>query len=468
VSRVKQLEPPCKRRVAVLPEYDDGDKRNRTNRRSQYMHKGISSLNLRYGSYCKTWRLFPTLFFVFFAASEPITAMTKPAAEEGINRCDESANLDSTIAYCTQIIVSGRLSGKSLALAFYRRGNAYNAQGKYDLAIQDYDKAIRLNPKHANIFSNRGVALAGKREYDRAIESYTEAIRLNPNHADTFSNRGVAYAGKGDYDQAIEDYNETLRLKPNHANAFFNRGNAYRRKRDYDRAIENYNRSLRSNPTAKAFSNRGIAYSHKGEHNLAIQSYNEALRRNPRHLNALYNRGNAYTRKGEYARAIADFDRVLQLQPKHANAYSGRGIVRFFQGEFSAAVPDFSEALRYAPTNLYGVLLLYIAQARAGDHGRDVLARAARELDLVKWPGPIVSMYLGKVPEQVVLDSTPATDIASSRQRRCEAYFYIAQRLLVQQQRAAAVRMFEKAVATNASVLFEHEAAQVELKRLSN
>jgi tetratricopeptide (TPR) repeat protein len=371
------------------------------------------------------------------------------------------------ITYCTQAIESGRLSGKTLAFAFYRRGNAYNAQGKYDLAIQDYDEAVRLHPKHANTFSNRGVALAGKREYDRAIESYTEALRLNPNHADTFSNRGVAYAGKGDYDQAIEDYNEALRLNPRHANGFFNRGNAYRRKRDYDRAIEDYNRSLRVHPTAKAFSNRGTAYSRKDEHDLAVQSYTEALRLNPRHLNALYNRGNAYTRMGEYARAVADFDRVLEMRP-NANAYSARGIVRFLQGQFSAAVPDFSEALRHAPTNLYGVLLLYIAQARAGDAGRGVLAHAAEGFNLEKWPGPIVSMYLGKTVEQNVLESIADTDGASGRQRHCEAYFYIAQHLLLQRQKAAAARMFEKAMATNASMLFEYQASQVELKRLDN
>lgn len=413
-----------------------------------------------------TWPLFLASVFFFLSVNEPASATLKPAGEQGINRCGESGNLDRTIAHCTEAIESGRLSRKRLALAFYRRGNAYNGKRNYELAIQDYEEAIRLNPKSANFFTNRGVALMGKREYDRAIESYTEAIRLAPRRADTFSNRGVAYARKRDYDRALADYNEALRLDPNHANALFNRGNAYRHKKDYAKAIQDYDASIRLSPSAKVFSNRGIVYSHKGEHALAIQSYNEALRLNPNHLNALYNRANAFTRKGEYARAIADFDRLLELRPKHAGAYTGRGMARFLQGQFSVAAADFAESLRHAPNNLYSVLLLYIAHARTGDDRREILAAAAREFDLDRWPGPIVAMYLDKVPEEIVVDSVVGADAGRRSQRSCEVFFYIGQRLLIQGQTTAAAPMFQQAVATNAAALFEHEAAEAELNRL--
>jgi len=37
-----------------------------------------------------------------------------------------------------------------------------------------------------------------------AIEDYTKAIKLNPNDADAFYNRGVSYYFKDQYDMAIE------------------------------------------------------------------------------------------------------------------------------------------------------------------------------------------------------------------------------------------------------------------------
>jgi lipoprotein NlpI len=345
--------------------------------------------------------LFVILFFGLMATSEFVWATGKPAASGDTEKCYKSTNPDVAINYCTQTIESRQLSGKSLAFAFYKRGNAYYGKGDHDRAILDYDQAIRLNPSHANSHSNRGAAYARKGDYDRAIQDYDEAIRLNPNHANAFSNRGVAYGHKGDYDRAIQDYDQAVRLNPNYVNAFYNRGNAYRRKGDYERAVLNY-------------------------------------------------------------------DQVIRLNPKHVNAYSNRGLARFYQGQFTAAVPDFSKAIEFTPTDLYRILLLYVAQARAGSDARDGLEQATKGLDLKEWPGPIVSMYLGKIPDHVVFDAVADADPIRERQKRCQAYFYVVQRLLIRQNHSEAARMFRETVATNASTLFEYEGAQIELKHLGN
>src|SRR5262244_1954782 len=379
--------------------------------------------------------LFAVLILVVSPAIS-VLAVGKPTANnEDIPKCYKSTNSEMAINYCTQAIESGQLSGKGLAFAFYKRANGYYERGQYDRAIEDYNHVIGLNPNHANAFSNRGATYARKGEYDRAIESYDEAIRLNPKHAAALYGRGNAYRRKGDYDRAIENYDEALRLNPRNANAFSNRGVAYGRKGDYDRAIENYD---------------------------------EALRLNPKYANALYNRGNAYRHKGDYNRAIENYDEAIELNPKHVDAFSNRGLVRFYQGQFAAAVPDFSRAVKLTPTNLYRILLLYLAQVRAGGHAQDDLAQATMGLDLKEWPGPIVSMYLGKVPEQAVYDAVADADPNRQRQKRCQAYFYVGQQMLIGQKNGEAAKMFRETVATNAPNLFEYEGAHAELKHLGN
>ena len=72
--------------------------------------------------------------------------------------------------------------------------------------------------------------IGGKREHDRAIEDFNKAIQLNPDHALAYANRGVAYYYKGDYDCAIEDFNKVIQLNPDYALAYNNRGGAYRDK----------------------------------------------------------------------------------------------------------------------------------------------------------------------------------------------------------------------------------------------
>src|SRR5262245_17638099 len=413
--------------------------------------------------------LFAVLILVVSPAIS-VWAVGKPTANnEDIPKCYKSTNSEMAINYCTQAIESGQLSGKGLAFAFYKRANGYYERGHYHRAIENYNHVIGLNPNHANAFSNRGATYALRGEYDRAIENYDEAIRLNPKHADAFSNRGVAYARKGDYDRAIQNYDEAIRLNPKHVSALYDRGNAYRRKGDYDRAIENYDEAIRLNPNyANAFSNRGVAYGRKGDYDRAIQNYDEAIRLNPKHANALYNRGNAYRRKRDYDRAVQDYDQVIHLDPKHADAYSNRGLIRFYQGQFTAAVPDFSQAVGFAPTNLYRILLLYLAQARAGQNAQDDLARATIGLDLKEWPGPIVHMYLGKIPYHAVFDAVADADPNRQRQKRCQAYFYVGQQMLIGQKNGEAAKMFRETVATNAPNLFEYEGAHAELKHLGN
>jgi lipoprotein NlpI len=249
--------------------------------------------------------------------------------------------------------------------------------------------------------------------------------------------------------------------------AFYSRGNAYYEKENYDQAIQDYNQAVRLNPSqASAFSNRGVAYASKGDYDSAIENYDEAIRLNPNHADALYNRGNAYKHNKDYDRAILDYDQVIRLNPNHDGAYSNRGLVRFYGGQFSAAVPDLSRAVGFAPNNLYRILLLYLARARTESHAREGLAQATVNLDLKEWPGPVVSMYLGNVPEHAVFEAVADTDPIKQRQKRCQAYFYLGQQLLIRQNNGEAAKMFRETVATNASALFEYEGAQAELKHL--
>jgi tetratricopeptide (TPR) repeat protein len=133
---------------------------------------------------------------------------------------------DIQIGDCTAALQSGKYNNENLAILLTNRGNAYRNKEQYDRAIQDYNQAIKLNPKDSFPFNNRGNAYFNKGEYDRAIQDYTQAIKLNPTFAMAYNGRGAAYAGKGQYDSAIQSYDQAIKLKPDFELAVKNRDQA--------------------------------------------------------------------------------------------------------------------------------------------------------------------------------------------------------------------------------------------------
>ena len=130
---------------------------------------------------------------------------------------DASTSLDLRIDACTSVIQSKGLSQDRLAIAFQNRGIAYLGKGDTDRAIQDYDQAIKLDPKYANAFNSRGIAYQAKGDNQRAIEDYGEAIRLDPRNANALNGRCWVRAASGQLQAALADCNESLQLRPNNS-----------------------------------------------------------------------------------------------------------------------------------------------------------------------------------------------------------------------------------------------------------
>jgi tetratricopeptide (TPR) repeat protein len=120
--------------------------------------------------------------------------------------------------------------------ALQNRGNAYAALGQYDLAIDDFGKAIQLQPKSWGAFGDRARIYLKLGKFDAAIEDFTRAAELFPDWS-TWKDRGDAYLARGDFDAAITDYTSSIKLLPSPAgSALFPRGVAYLRSGRFDLA----------------------------------------------------------------------------------------------------------------------------------------------------------------------------------------------------------------------------------------
>ena len=115
------------------------------------------------------------------------------------------------------------------ANALYRRGQVYASKGAYNLAIKDFDDAIRLNPKDVEAFNNRCWARTIIGDLQAALKDCNEALRLRPNFVDALDSRGLVNLKSGLEKNAIADFDAALRINPRLTSSLYGRGLAKQR-----------------------------------------------------------------------------------------------------------------------------------------------------------------------------------------------------------------------------------------------
>jgi tetratricopeptide (TPR) repeat protein len=376
-----------------------------------------------------------------------------------------STTLGNHVRSCTAIIKSGGTSVKDMAVAYNNRGNALRDRGDLDRAVADFNAAIRLNPMSADSYINRGIAWYRSGNLDRAIADYGEAIRLDPNDAYAYNDRALALRAKGDLDAAIADHDHALRLDPKEASLYTNRGLAWQDKGDLDRAIADFDEALRHNSSdALAYNKRALAWQAKGDFVHAIADFDEAIRVDPQYAGAYGNRARAWEKAGDFARAIADCDALIRLDPKSAVVYFQRGRLLLYSGALPAALTDLNMANELKPDDAYVALWLDIAGRRNRLTNR--LVDATRQIDMTRWPAPILQLYLDLSTPEAVLAAADNPDPQTRARQVCEANFYDGEFALQRGARDEAARLLRLAAAHCPKTLTESIAANVELKTL--
>jgi tetratricopeptide (TPR) repeat protein len=399
-----------------------------------------------------------------------ITLSMRPGiaqSQQQADRCadqDQVASLDQQIDACTTAIQSGRWRGAALAWAYNNRSFAYILRGDYDRGIADADEAIRLDPNDAAAFNNRGNGYRIKEDYDRAMADYTEAIRVDPTNAFAFKNRGSVYQRQGDLDRAIADYSEAARLDPTFVLALADRASAYQEKGDFDSAVADFGAVIRLSPKdAKAFYSRGVAYQLSGDFDRALADYDQAIVLNPNNVFAFNNRGIIHRIKGDIDRAIADYDAAIHLNPNEATFYYNRGSAKVFAGSSGEALDDFKHAATLKPKSAYVALWIDILAHR--DHLPRELAAHAAQLDMSRWPAPIVRLYLGQATQADVIAAADGNEKVKT-EKLCTAYFFGGELALSRGVEEEAARLLHLAVENCAKDAIPRADAISELKTL--
>ncbi|MCX9010347.1 MAG: tetratricopeptide repeat protein [Candidatus Methanoperedens sp.] len=93
-------------------------------------------------------------------------------------------------------------------------GNTMYSQGKYEGAVDSYNKSLHIEPGNNTAWNNKGLALGRTGKLDEAIDCYDKALGLNPDDHIVLNNKGSALYKKGNIEGALQCYRSALELKP--------------------------------------------------------------------------------------------------------------------------------------------------------------------------------------------------------------------------------------------------------------
>ena len=222
--------------------------------------------------------------------------------------------------------------------------------GKNAEALANYNRALALQPSHAEALSNRGNTLKALRRFDEALDSFDKALAVQPDYATALSNRGAVLFEMTRYEEALAAYDRSLAMRPDQAVALYNRGGTLHKLGRFKEAIASYDRAIALSPGfVEAYANRGNTLNSLHRYDDALASFDRALALRPDLVEALTNRGNALNGLKRYADALASYDRAIACQPTHAGAHYNRGTTLHEMKRYDEALASYDRAIALQP-----------------------------------------------------------------------------------------------------------------------
>jgi tetratricopeptide (TPR) repeat protein len=213
------------------------------------------------------------------------------------------------------------------------RGKECLAQNDYVGAIAALREASEREPGYADVRHLLGLALGLAGQPEAALEEFDKALALNPSYVEAYLNRAITLNDLGRYEEAREAFR--LAWDSDHsagrpfsrsvsarlANLHMELGDLYADLGSYEEAVEQYRKATSLRPDFLDIRTKlARSLMERGELKLALEELNDVLAENSEYVEARVSLGLVYYRAGEYDAASAEWRTCLQHAPDHPKA----------------------------------------------------------------------------------------------------------------------------------------------------
>ena len=282
---------------------------------------------------------------------------------------------------------------RSQAYYHFSRARILDEQGQAGQAIDEYKKALELDPNNSMIYSEMAESYLRNNRVREAVETAERAIRVDADNLEAhklLSSIYIQLIGRANAQQppsaetinnAIHEFEEIVRIDPSEQQGFLMLGRLYQIKGDREKATAIYKQLLGVEPGSE----EGVVALAKlqmdaGNKKEAAAMLEDFLKQRPDSDAALELLGQAYSDLQEYEKAADAYRRASELDPDNLELKKSQAQALFLADKFDEASKLYQELAAAEPDDGLAALRLgqiYRRQMKY-DLARQNLEKAAK------------------------------------------------------------------------------------------
>jgi Flp pilus assembly protein TadD len=200
----------------------------------------------------------------------------------------------------------------------FSTGVMHLREGRIDLALEEFKRAVKEDPKNPYFQKGLGQAYAAKREWGAAISAFRKALELNPMYVDTRNDLGYALLMSGDRDGGKKEFLSAFSdpMNPAPEISAFNLGRAFLEEKNYPEATNWFRSSISRN---KAYASPYLLLAETlvatGRNDEAVAQLEAGVVEASNDPELLLALGRAYLKVGRLAEARTRLEEALKADP---------------------------------------------------------------------------------------------------------------------------------------------------------
>ncbi|NQU31819.1 MAG: tetratricopeptide repeat protein [Bacteroidetes bacterium] len=231
--------------------------------------------------------------------------------------------------------------GKNVeAISIKNAGNTYLKSNKYNEAIQQYTKALKIVPDLKSAIANLAIAYQKTGDYNKAIISFDHLLTLEPEYPGViYYNLGEIYEKIGQPKKALESYLVATHTSAFPEKAYQKAGHIYMNQKEWDIAIINFKLAIENRLTIEN-SYKGMLLTYQKAYADTTKKYQE--------IDDILKTQSYLSRLSEYDESI--INKQLYREVNLAKTYNNIGYCLAMQVKYKEAKDYLIIALKIYPS----------------------------------------------------------------------------------------------------------------------